>query len=99
MHGKIEHVATRASLAFIDVDAIAGFIQARLLAHATETSQLSELPRIDPISVDHPPEDDHAPDGLLETDSSSVDHPSEDNHMPNGNDLNKPFHESTEEES
>ncbi len=36
LHGTIEHVATRQSLVFLDVDAIPGFIRSRLSAPLSE---------------------------------------------------------------
>ncbi len=47
LHGTIEHVATRQSLVFLDLDAIPGFIRARLSAPMTEMilpAQVMPLP-------------------------------------------------------
>ncbi len=67
LHGTIEHVATRQSLVFLDLDAIPGFIRARLAAPLTEA--IIPAPIIPtPVDPDLLPGDGESPD----TDPSST---------------------------
>ncbi len=56
LHGTIEHVATRQSLVFLDLDAIPGFIRSRLSPLSEPFVQAQVMPG--PIDPDLEPSDD-----------------------------------------